>query len=42
MSARETREMTEEVFRNVFQKSAVKRTKFAGFRRNLDFLKRET
>ncbi|OAV46072.1 tRNA epoxyqueuosine(34) reductase QueG [Lewinella sp. 4G2] len=38
MSARETREMTEEVFRRVFQKSAVKRTKFSGLRRNIDFL----
>ena len=38
MTPRETTEMTEEVFRRVFQKSAVKRTKFSGFRRNVDFL----
>ncbi|SEP99923.1 tRNA epoxyqueuosine(34) reductase QueG [Neolewinella agarilytica] len=38
MSSREVREMTEEVFRRVFQKSAVKRTKFTGLRRNIDFL----
>ncbi|NJB84511.1 epoxyqueuosine reductase [Lewinella marina] len=38
MGEREWREMTEEVFRRVFQKSAVKRTKFSGLRRNIDFL----
>jgi epoxyqueuosine reductase len=38
MSSREVKEMTEEVFRRVFQKSAVKRTKFTGLRRNIDFL----
>lgn len=38
MGAREWKEMTEEVFRRVFRKSAVKRTKFSGLRRNLDFL----
>lgn len=32
-------EMTEEVFRQVFKKSAVKRTKFNGLIRNIDFLK---
>jgi epoxyqueuosine reductase len=32
-------EMTEEVFREVFHKSAVKRTKFNGLMRNIDFLK---
>jgi epoxyqueuosine reductase len=31
-------ELTEEVFRKVFQKSAVKRTKYKGLMRNLDFL----
>ncbi|MEL7022071.1 MAG: tRNA epoxyqueuosine(34) reductase QueG [Bacteroidota bacterium] len=31
-------ELTEEVFRTVFKKSAVKRTKFAGLRRNIRFL----
>lgn len=32
-------ELTEETFRQVFKKSAVKRTKFAGLKRNIDFLK---
>ncbi|NAS13777.1 tRNA epoxyqueuosine(34) reductase QueG [Flavobacteriaceae bacterium R33] len=31
-------EITEEVFRKVFQKSAVKRTKFSGLKRNIEFL----
>lgn len=33
-------EITEEVFKNVFKKSAIKRTKFSGFLRNLHFAKR--
>lgn len=32
-------EMTEEVFRKVFKKSAVKRTKYQGLQRNLNFIK---
>lgn len=32
-------EITQEVFRNLFKKSAVKRTKFAGLKRNIAFLK---
>ncbi|RZK54051.1 MAG: tRNA epoxyqueuosine(34) reductase QueG [Pedobacter sp.] len=32
-------EMTDEVFNQVFKGSAVKRTKFAGLKRNIDFLK---
>lgn len=32
-------EMTEETFKRVFAKSAVKRTKFSGIKRNVDFLK---
>lgn len=32
-------EMTDEVFRQVFKNSAVKRTKFNGLKRNIDFLK---
>lgn len=32
-------ELTEEVFRKVFKKSAVKRTKFLGLKRNIDFQK---
>ena len=33
-------ELTQEVFSRVFQKSAVKRTKFTGLTRNIDFLKK--
>ena len=36
---REWEEITEEVFRKVFQKSAVKRTKFRGLKRNISFVK---
>ena len=32
-------EITEDVFRKVFKKSAVKRTKFEGLKRNIQFLK---
>lgn len=32
-------EITEDVFKKVFQKSAVKRTKFSGLKRNIEFLK---
>jgi len=32
-------EITEDTFRKVFQKSAVKRTKFSGLKRNINFLK---
>ncbi len=39
MSAREWHEITEDVFRRIFKKSAVKRTKFKGLKRNLAFLK---
>jgi epoxyqueuosine reductase len=38
-SQREWKEMTEETFKRVFAKSAVKRAKYAGLRRNVDFLK---
>jgi len=34
----EWKDITQEVFSTVFKKSAVKRTKFAGLKRNLDFL----
>ena len=40
-SQREWKEMTEETFKRVFAKSAVKRTKFSGLKRNLDFLQKE-
>lgn len=32
-------EITEDVFKKVFQKSAVKRSKFSGFKRNINFVK---
>lgn len=32
-------EITEDIFKKVFQKSAVKRTKFSGLKRNINFLK---
>lgn len=38
MSKRDWEEITEEIFRKVFKKSAVKRTKFAGLKRNIEFL----
>lgn len=37
-SARDWEEMTLDVFQRVFKKSAVKRTKFSGLKRNLEFL----
>ena len=39
MEKREWEEITEEVFRKVFKRSAVKRTKYSGLKRNIDFLK---
>jgi len=39
MKKQDWEEITEEVFREVFRKSPVKRTKFEGLKRNLDFLK---
>lgn len=39
MNRKEWQEITEEVFREIFRKSAVKRTKYAGLKRNIDFLK---
>jgi epoxyqueuosine reductase len=38
-SASEWQEITEDVFRKLFKSSAVKRTKFNGFKRNLEFIK---
>ncbi|WP_027381835.1 tRNA epoxyqueuosine(34) reductase QueG [Epilithonimonas caeni] len=35
---KEWKDITQEIFSSVFRKSAVKRTKFAGLKRNLDFL----
>ena len=39
MSKKYWEEITEEVFQEVFRKSAVKRTKFTGLKRNIEFLK---
>jgi len=39
MVKKDWEEITEEVFKNLFKKSAVKRTKFSGLKRNIDFLK---
>jgi len=39
MTKRDWEEITEEVFARVFKNSAVKRTKFSGLKRNIDFLK---
>jgi epoxyqueuosine reductase len=41
MTAKDWDEITEEVFMRVFQKSAVKRAKYAGLKRNLGFLREE-
>ena len=37
-SKQDWKEITQEIFSSVFKKSAVKRTKFSGLKRNLDFL----
>ncbi len=39
LNRKDIEEITEDVFKKVFQKSAVKRTKYAGLKRNIDFLK---
>lgn len=39
MTRKDWNEITEETFRKVFKKSAVKRTKFSGLKRNIEFLK---
>ncbi len=39
MTKQDWEEITEEVFRDIFKKSAVKRTKYSGLKRNIDFLK---
>lgn len=39
MDKKDWEELTQETFGKIFQKSAVKRTKFAGLKRNIDFLK---
>ncbi len=39
MTKNDWHEITEEVFKTIFKKSAVKRTKYSGFQRNIGFLK---
>jgi len=39
MTKKDWEEITQEVFSKVFQKSAVKRTKYSGLKRNINFLK---
>ncbi|MEZ2415971.1 tRNA epoxyqueuosine(34) reductase QueG [Muriicola sp. E247] len=39
MNRKDWEEITEEVFKKVFRSSAVKRTKFSGLKRNIEFLK---
>jgi len=39
MTKKDWEEITEDVFNKIFQKSAVKRTKFTGLQRNIQFLK---
>ncbi|WP_417601218.1 tRNA epoxyqueuosine(34) reductase QueG [Owenweeksia hongkongensis] len=39
MNKQDWQEITEDVFRKVFKKSAVKRAKYAGLKQNIDFLK---
>jgi epoxyqueuosine reductase len=41
-SARDWKELTEETFKRVFSGSAVKRAKYAGIKRNVDFLSLST
>ncbi|MEM9361257.1 MAG: tRNA epoxyqueuosine(34) reductase QueG [Bacteroidota bacterium] len=38
-SKKDWEEITEDVFKKIFQKSPVKRTKFSGLKRNIDFIK---
>ncbi len=39
MTKQDWEEITEEIFRDLFKKSAVKRTKYSGLKRNINFLK---
>lgn len=41
MEKKEWEEITQEVFREIFRKSAVKRTKFAGLKRNISFVSKQ-
>ncbi|MGI0105535.1 tRNA epoxyqueuosine(34) reductase QueG [Salinimicrobium sp. WS361] len=42
MSKKDWEEITEETFRKVFKKSAVKRTKYSGLTRNIEFFKKDS
>ncbi len=42
MTKKDWEEITEDVFKRIFKKSAVKRTKFNGLKRNIQFLKDES
>jgi epoxyqueuosine reductase len=42
MSKKDWEEITEDTFRKVFKKSAVKRTKYSGLTRNIKFLKKDS
>jgi epoxyqueuosine reductase len=39
MTKKDWEDITEEVFKKVFKRSAVKRTGFSGLKRNVEFLK---
>jgi epoxyqueuosine reductase len=41
MTKNDWEEITEEIFRDIFRKSAVKRTKYSGLKRNIQFLKKD-
>jgi epoxyqueuosine reductase len=41
MDTKDWQEMTEELFREIFKGSAVKRTKYSGLKRNIDFLNKK-
>jgi len=41
MTKKEWQEITEDTFKRIFKKSAVKRTKFSGLKRNIKFLEKE-
>ncbi len=40
-SKKEWEDLTEEVFQQLFEKSPIQRTKFSGFKRNINFLKKQ-
>jgi epoxyqueuosine reductase len=41
MSKKDWQEITAQVFQDVFKNSAIKRTKFSGLKRNIDFLSKQ-